>query len=140
MSPKRERIDRLFRGDSVAGVSVPNPGANTSLVAHILYLGGFGRLTCYTSTTDSRSVAGHFAGRQGRIWATDPGTATGCGAKHIPLAELRSLLRGFGKGKAKWNDPWEVAQARAYVEQWREHILDWKGATNIEAALLRCFR
>ena len=47
------------------------------------------------------------------------------GAVHIPRSELVQLLRGYGKGNAKWDDAFEVAQARAYVEHWSEHLFDW---------------
>ena len=40
--------------------------------------------------------------------------------------ELLSLMKGNGKGKAKWPSAFEVMQARRYVEQWEEHLLDFR--------------
>jgi hypothetical protein len=45
--PWKKSRDPLFRGDCAAGVSVPDPVAGTSVVDHILYLGGAGRPTRY---------------------------------------------------------------------------------------------
>ena len=44
-------------------------------------------------------------------------------------------LKGYGKGKAKWENAIEVAQARAYVLRWSEHLLDWKGHAAIAACI-----
>jgi hypothetical protein len=43
------------------------PGADTSIVRHILYLDGYGRQTPYLSTTERTEVAAIF-GARGRIW------------------------------------------------------------------------
>ncbi|MBI4700356.1 MAG: hypothetical protein HY744_04160 [Deltaproteobacteria bacterium] len=117
--------DPLYRGDAAAGPAVPDPTSRTSLVAHVLYLGGPGRSTPFTSTTESVEVAEYFAGQTGQVWQTDVPTATTAGAEHLPRKQLLENLRGFGKGKAKWHDAFEVAQAAAYVAQWSEHLLDW---------------
>ena len=48
--------------------------------------------------------------------------------------QLLQLLKGYGKGKAKWTQAWEVAQAAQYVEQWSEHLLDWSKVSTKEIA------
>jgi len=121
---KRSRLP-LFRGNGRNGVAVPDPGSKILIVEHILYLGGAGRSTPFTSTTESREIAQHFAGGRGRVWRTDPETATSQGALHVPKDQLLRDLRGFGRGRAKWTSAWEVAHARALVERSREHLLDW---------------
>ena len=123
-------------------MTAPNPVAKTGLVEHILYLGGRGRETPYTSTSESESVADHFAGKSGRVWETTAGAASSEGAKHLARLALLQSLRGFGKGKAKWDDAFEVAQAARYVEEWSEHILDWSGAppAQIAASVAKVFR
>lgn len=110
------------------------------IVSHILYLDGVGRATPYTSTTQARESAKQFAGPAGKVWQTDVSTARGQGAGHISRNDLLHLLKGYGKGKAKWNDAVEVAQARAYVRRWDEHLLDWKGHLGIANAILKTFR
>ena len=126
----KKRRDPLFRGDSAAGVSHPDPGANDSIVAHILYLDGAGRSTPYQSTTESEDVALHFAGRQGRAYHTSAGRAEARSVQHIGLIELVKLLKGSGQGRAKWSSKFEVMQARRYVEQWAEHLLDYRGVAS----------
>ncbi len=44
---------------------------------------------------------------------------------HIPRLELLKLLRGKGRGRAKWSSAHEVMTARRYVEQWAEHLFDF---------------
>jgi len=122
----------LYRGDNTEAVCVPDPTAGTGIVAHILYLDGPGRPTPFTSTTEDRDAAAHFAGRLGRVWNTDPPTAMAEGASHIPLNRLLSDLKGSGRGECRWTDPWEVAQARVYAERWREHLLDWRAVTPVD--------
>ena len=109
-------------------VERPDPSSKLGLVEHILYLGGRGRKTPFTSTTESEEVATYFAGQQGAVWGTTVARAQGQGAVHLSREELLQVLRGFGKGRASWNNAWEVAQAAAYVKQWSEHVLDWQGA------------
>ena len=127
-------------------VERPDPSSKLGLVEHILYLGGRGRKTPFTSTTESEEVATYFAGQQGAVWGTTVARAQGqgavlaAGASPVPVLgtdraggalareELLQVLRGFGKGRASWNNAWEVAQAAAYVKQWSEHVLDWQGA------------
>ncbi|MBK8265152.1 MAG: hypothetical protein IPK80_27960 [Nannocystis sp.] len=128
------RPTHLYRGDSRKGVALPDPAAPTKIVAHILYLGGAGRPTPFISTSASRSAAEHFAGRDGRVWQTDEDLASSLGALHISAAELQSNLTGNGKGQCRWDDPFEVAQARAYVKQWQEHLLNWSQVDTSEIA------
>ena len=87
-------------------------------------------------------MADYFARPIGTVWETSVALATGQAAKHIQRTQLLQNLKGFGKGKAKWDDAWEVAQAANYVEQWSEHLLDWSKAqrTTIAAAVGRTFR
>jgi hypothetical protein len=48
-------------------------------------------------------------------------------------------LKGNGKGKAKWSDPFEVMQARRYAEQWSEHLLDFRDHPDAEHAVAEVF-
>lgn len=123
---KTRRQPDLYRGDSAEGVSVPAPRSPTKIVAHILYLDGPGRSTPFTSTTESRAVASTFAGRMGAVWGTSPPIAEEQGAAHISLKRLLADLKSTGKGECAWTDPWEVAQARVFVERSSEHLLDWR--------------
>lgn len=125
-----QKSDPLFRGDEKAGVTAPDPKSKTRIVPHILYLGGKGRETPYSSTSESREVAQVFAGSVGQVWKTRVSAAQTRGAKHLPRKQLLQDLRGKGKGKAKWTDAWEVAQAAAYVQLWSEHLLDWSGVSS----------
>jgi hypothetical protein len=133
--------DPLYRGDDAEVVSVPDPTSRLSIVAHILYIGSYGRATPFTSTTESEAHAEHFA-KDGAVWETQVATATAAGAKHWPKKALLENLRGFGKGKAKWTDKWEVAQAALNVARWSEHLLDWSGhdRARIEASVTTTFR
>jgi hypothetical protein len=49
-------------------------------------------------------------------------------------------LKGNGKGKAKWGDPFEVMQARRYAEQWSEHLLDFRDHPDAGSAVADIFR
>ena len=122
----RANRDLLWRGDSGIGVACPHPGANPSIVRHVLYLDGPGRETPYSSTTESRQTAEVFAGNDGREWSTTVGVAKSEGVEHIDRRELLRLLRGHGQGDANWPNPYEVLQARRYVELWQEHLLDFR--------------
>ena len=134
--------DPLYRGDDASGVAVPDPSSSTSIVPHVLYFGGRGRYTPYTSTTESVEVAERFAGRRGAVWSTTVPRAVAEGAKHRSRWQLLQDLRGRGKGQAKWSNSFEVAQAASYVEQWSEHLLDWSGRppSDISFAIGRTFR
>lgn len=123
----------LLRGDSADGVAVPDPEATTPIVAHVLYLGGPGRPTPFTSTTESRETARYFAGKDGRVWETSGPGAEIYGASHIDHDRLLRDLTGRGKGRCKHTNAWEVKQAKAYVVQWSEHLLDWTGIDRSEA-------
>jgi hypothetical protein len=48
-------------------------------------------------------------------------------------------LKGNGKGKARWSDPFEVMQARRYAEQWSEHLLDFRSHSDAERAVVEIF-
>ena len=125
--------DPLFRGDSKLAVTPPVPSTRLSVVAHILYLGGHGRPTPYTSVTELEATAEHFAGRAGAVWKTDVATAKHEAAGHISRDQLERDLKGTGKGRAKWTSAWEVAQARADVIRWSEHLFDWSGTPDEQA-------
>lgn len=125
--PWKKTRDPLFRGDDAAGVVVPDPSAPTSIVEHILYLGGAGRPTSYHSTSESEDTAAYFAGRTGKVYRTSAGRVSSHGVAHVSQVELLQLLRGKGKGKAKSHSALLVMQARRLVEQWGEHLLDFTG-------------
>ena len=48
-------------------------------------------------------------------------------------------MKGNGKGKAKWPNAFEVMQARRYVEQWGEHLLDFHGIQEPSAVTKKIF-
>lgn len=134
MIRRQARVQPLFRGDSDQAVATPSPGAKTTIVEHILYLGSYGRETPYTSTTESEDAASHFAGPHGAVWKTDSWRAATAGAKHWSKKQLLENLRGYGKGRAAWTDKWQLAQARCAVTRWSEHLLDWSSVPETEAA------
>ncbi len=101
------------------------PNANRSIVRHILFLDGAGRDTPYHSTSESRENAKYFAGELGGIYRTFVSRAADNAVRHISRIELLRLLRGTGQGDAAWPSALEVMQARRYVEQWSEHLLDF---------------
>lgn len=120
----RKKTDPLYRGDSSDCVLTPIPKANPSIVRHILYLDGYGRETPYLSTTERPEVAALFAARGG-IWRTMAPLAVENGVTHFDNKQLLNLLKGKGKGKAKWPNAYEVLQAKRYAEQHFEHLLDF---------------
>lgn len=126
----------LFRGDAKGGVLPPVPSADASIVRHVLYLDGPGRLSPYLSTTESHKVAKHFARRQGLVYRTTVSSAKAVGVSHRSRKELLQLLKGRGKGDAAWHSPYEVAQARRYVEQWAEHLYDYRGLIGLDPVVL----
>jgi hypothetical protein len=134
--------DALYRGDSKDAVCVPDPTARLSFVEHILYLGGYGRPTPFTSVTEREEAARRFAGKRGRVWNTNVPTTRSQGAKHHSRDRLLRDLRGHGRGIAKWTSAWEVAQARANVLRWSEHLLDWSevDANDIDARVKAAFK
>ena len=132
----------LFRGDSASSVSRPNPEAPKNIVRHIMYYEGAGRETPYLSTSEQEDLARHFAGRSGVVWQTTVTQARAHKVTHISKTELMALLDGKGKGRATWPSALIVAQARRYVEQWAEHLLDFSdldGGSNLEQAVSAIF-
>jgi len=117
--------DPLFRGDDRSAVKLPTPGADRNMVRHVLFIDGPGRPSPYLSTSEEWSTARRFAGSHGAVWETTVSLAVTHDARHIPRKELLSLMRGTGRGLAAWNSAVEVAQARRYVEEWDEHLLDF---------------
>lgn len=133
----KEDRDPLFRGDAKERVALPAPAADPSIVRHILYLGGPGRETPYLSTSESSRVAERFAGRAGQVWRARIPSVRENGIGHIGRAELMDLLKGWGKGAARWDSPYEVMQARRYVEEWLEHLLDFRSIRELDQNQLR---
>jgi hypothetical protein len=124
----RKKKDPLYRGDGPDGVSAPVPDADTSVVRHILYLDGFGRETPYRSCSEQRETALQFGGKW--VWKTFVKTAEDQAVAHISRIELLSWLKGKGKGRAKWSSAFEVLQAKRYVEEQTEHLLDFSPLKN----------
>lgn len=129
----------LYRGDRKSGVTVPNPEADGSIVRHILFLEGPGRETPYLSTSEEYETANNFA-TGGAVWETYVKQAIAEGISHISRAELLSLMKGYGKGKAKWDSAFEVMQARRYVEQWNEHLFDFTDISSPETITKKIFK
>ncbi|WP_155742607.1 hypothetical protein [Variovorax paradoxus] len=117
--------DPLFRGDVAHGVRSATHGADRSIVRHILYLDGQGRDTPYLSCTESKETATRFANKGGKVYETYAKEWLSSGVKHRSRKELFLLLKGGGKGDAKWHDAFEVAIARKYVEEHMEHLCDF---------------
>lgn len=118
--------DPLLRGDDKAAVCLPVPQAPASIVRHVLFLEGPGRETPYLSTTEDDDVAARFAGRSGAIWWTSVAKVQAQSLRYISKGELLEVLRGKGKGDAAWPRASEVQTARAYVELWGEHLIDFR--------------
>jgi hypothetical protein len=108
------------------------------VVRHVLYLEGPGRETPYLSTSEQREVAERFA-QAGGVWETSVAHANAEGIGHISRLELLGILRGNGKGAATWPNAFEVMQARRYVEQHAEHLLDYRETSDAEAATKKIF-
>jgi hypothetical protein len=125
----------LWRGDAADQVATPCPKADPNVVRHILYLEGFGRETPYLSVTEVEEQAAHFAGRSGSVWETAPERAHAQGVAVLTRKELLAWLKGTGHGRAAWPRPYEVAQARALVERWGEHLYDYCDAPEDKPAL-----
>ncbi len=117
--------DPLFRGDSATAITAPSPAASKNVVRHILYLEGAGRETPYLSASEMVEAAESFAGSDGAVWRTSVTVARSHRVTHLSNKELMGLLKGKGKGRAEWRSAIEVAQARRYVEEWAEHLLDF---------------
>jgi hypothetical protein len=129
--------DPLYRGDAKDSVCVPNPRADDSIVRHVMYFEGPGRESPYLSTSEEYELADNFA--NGAVWETFVSAAKKESVQHISRAELLSLMKGNGKGKAKWPSAYEVMQARRYVEQWGEHLLDFREVDNPGDAVKKIF-
>ena len=140
MTQRKWKISKspLYRGDSKDGVSVPSPHADNSIVRHVLFLEGPGRETPYLSASEEYDAASNFA-TGGIVWETFVKVAKLEGVKHLGRTELLSLMKGNGKGKAKWSRPFEVMQARRYVEQWSEHLLDFREVDDPEGVTKSIF-
>ncbi|MFM8330219.1 MAG: hypothetical protein ACKN9T_00860 [Candidatus Methylumidiphilus sp.] len=130
--------DPLFRGDFKEKVCVPNPHADDSIVRHIMYFEGLGRETPYLSTSEDYEFAENFS--NGAVWETLVKVAKEASVVDIGQTELLSLMKGNGKGKAKWPNPFEVMQARRYVEQWGEHLLDFREVENPAETTKKIFK
>lgn len=135
---KWKKQDPLFSGDAEAAVSVPTPDANAAIVRHILYLEGPGRESPYLSVSEARDLAARFAQDRG-LWKTFVKHAAVRDIGHISNKELLQLLKGAGKGMASWDDGYEVMQARRYVEQWSEHLLDFRRVADPALAVIDIF-
>ncbi len=131
--------DPLYRGDSKDGVTVPTPTADDSVVRHVLFLEGPGRQTPYLSTSEQYELAENFA-KGGDVWQTYVKDAVKHSVKHISNTELLGLMKGNGKGKAKWPEPYEVMQARRYVEEWGEHLLDFRNIIDPTSVVQSIFK
>jgi len=140
MSSKRwkQSKDPLHRGDHKSGVSIPIPSANDSIIRHILFLEGPGRETPYLSVSEQRELAEFFA-LEGAVWHTFVKRANEHGVRHISMSQLLGLMKGNGKGQAKWPRAFEVMTARRYVEQWGEHLLDFREVSDAQSVVLRIF-
>ncbi|RWR51306.1 hypothetical protein EOW65_03830 [Sinirhodobacter ferrireducens] len=134
----RPSKDPLFRGDHKDSLCVPVPSADDSIVRHVMYLEGPGRETPYLSTTEQREVAERFA-QQGGVWSTSVSNASAEGVTHISKSDLLGLMRGQGKGDAKWPDAYEVMQARRYVEEHGEHLLDFRKVDDPKTVVTKIF-
>ena len=130
--------DPLYRGDGKHSVCVPSPDADDSIVRHIMYFEGPGRETPYLSTSEEYDLAENFS--NGAVWQTLVKIAKEESITHISQTELLSLMKGNGKGKAKWPNAFEVMQARRYVEQWGEHLLDFRENEDPSAAIQKIFK
>lgn len=141
MSPTDRRWkasrDRLYRGAARDAPGDPAPGANASIVRHILYLEGAGRESPYLSFSEDEVVAERFAGKDGRVWTSSAPVLKRHKVGHISRRELTQWLRGTGKGRAEWSSVWEVLRARQYVEENAEHLADFSGLRSMTADEIR---
>ena len=129
--------DPLYRGDRREGPNTPVPGANPSIVRHVLYLGGAGRETPHLSLTEDEVVAQRFAWPDGKVYSTRVRLLHQHRVGHISRRELTQLLRGRGKGRASWPSAWEVQRARQYVEENAEHLADFSMHGNVSDEEIR---
>ena len=131
----KKNKDPLFRGDDRAAVRLPHPTAAGQIVRHVLQLDGTGTESPYLSTTEAEQAAAFFAGPRGRVWQTAAPKCEASAVQHRPRKELLQLLRGTGYGDAGWPSAAEVLRAKAFVEQWQEHLLDFRTQPTDDAAL-----
>lgn len=134
----KQSRDPLYRGDHKDTVSVPTPGADGSVIRHVLYLEGPGRETPYLSTSERREVAKRFA-QAGGVWEVSVAHAKANGVGHISNSELLGLMNGNGKGIANWPNAFEVMQARRYVEEHSEHLLDFRDVAEVKNTVNQIF-
>jgi hypothetical protein len=91
-----------------------------------LDLEGPGRDTPYLSTTEHEETARYFAGEEGGIYETTKANCQEHEVGHISRKDLLDLLKGDGKGNARWDSKRDILRARAYVEEHAEHLLDFR--------------
>ena len=128
----------LYRGDHKDTVSLPTSDANESVVRHVLYLEGPGRASPYLSTSERQETAKRFA-QKGGVWETLVARVKAEGVGHISRLELLGMLKGKGKGKAAWPSAFEIMQARRYVEEHGEHLLDFRNIIDAKATIVKIF-
>lgn len=132
--------DPLYRGAFSSTPGDPVPGADPSIVRHILYLEGFGRATPYLSASEEHDSAAFFAkNHDGAVWETAVPRLTPEGIAHRSRKELLQLLKGKGKGDAAWHSAHQVMRAAVYVEEHLEHLLDFR-KVNAAGAAQRVFK
>jgi hypothetical protein len=102
-----------------------------------MYFEGPGRESPYLSTSEEYDLAENFS--NGAVWQTLVKIAEAESVAHISRTELLSMMKGNGKGLAKWPNAFEVMQARRYVEQWGEHLLDFREIGNPAAITKKIF-
>jgi hypothetical protein len=139
LAKTHKRGDPLYRGDARAGVALPDTTAETTIVEHLLYLGG---TSPFTSTSEDEGVANMYVPGDGRLWTTDAPRAEQEAAGVIQLSRLLTDLKGMGRGDCVGDSAFEVAQARVYAEKKREHLIDWRGLDQVDipAKVARTFR
>ena len=78
---------------------------------------------------------------RGSIWKTTAPLADENDVGHIDNKQLMTLLKGKGKGKAKWPNAYEVLQAKRYAEQHFEHLFDFSGvgAKSVAGVVVKIF-
>lgn len=135
----KQSRDSLFRGDHAETINVPSPTADASVVRHVMFLEGPGRETPYLSTTERREIADRFA-KAGAVWETTVAVAKASGVNHISNSELLGLMKGNGKGSAKWPSAFEVMQARRYAEEHSEHLLDFRSVPKPQNVVPEIFK
>jgi hypothetical protein len=121
----KAKTDPLFRGDAAHGVAVPVPDADRSLVRHLLQLESMGQPSPYLSASESEEVAQRFARDEGWVYQAKVPEWDAHKVRHVPFKELLQLLRGNGKGDARWHSSAEVFEAACNVKRDFEHLADF---------------